>query len=215
MLAAVPGDVRSILDVGSGTGSNARALLDKGYLVDCVCPSSRLNLIARQKLDGTARIFECGFEDLVTDRSYNLVICCESFHYIRAVDGLRQAAKYADKYMLIFDYFRVRDSGKDDRITYERFRKIVDNSAFRIVRDENVTEAIAPTFLVLDGLKNSYLKPFAARLLEEYRKQHPFYSLFLAGLLNKLESSARKPANRHATFRREHEYRLILMQKVP
>lgn len=213
MLAAIPADVGSILDVGSGTGSNARGLLDKGYHVDCVCPSARLNLIAARKLGARATIFECGFEELATERRYDLVLCCESFHYIRAGEGLRQAAKYGEKYLLIFDYFRTRDNGSEDRITHARFNAMVADSSFTVVHDEDVTAAIAPTFFVLDALKNDYLKPCAARLLREYRTQHPFYAFLLAGLLNRLERSAGKLANRHATFPVEHEYRLILLRK--
>lgn len=213
MLAAIPGDVVSILDVGSGTGSNARGLLDQGYRVDCVCPSPRLNEIASQKLDPAATIFECGFEDLATDRRYDLLLCCESFHYIRAAAGLRQAARFADKYLLIFDYFRRQDNGSEERITHARFLDLAKTSAFTLVHDEDLTAAITPTFFVLDSLKNTHLKPFVARLLDEYRRQHPFWSLLMAGPLNRLARSASKPANRHATFPLEHEYRLILMRK--
>src|SRR5687767_14322449 len=82
MAAMIPQGTRSILDVGSGTGSNARDLLDQGYTVDCVCPSPRLNVIAREKLQASAAIFECRFEDFTSYRKYDLILCCESFHYV-------------------------------------------------------------------------------------------------------------------------------------
>jgi 2-polyprenyl-3-methyl-5-hydroxy-6-metoxy-1,4-benzoquinol methylase len=89
MVAMIPQGIRTILDVGSGTGSNAKALLDRGYTVDCLCPSARLNLIAREKLKGNAEIFECHFEEFKSASKYDLIICCESFHYIHAAQGLR------------------------------------------------------------------------------------------------------------------------------
>jgi hypothetical protein len=67
--------------------------------------------------------------------------------------------------------------------------------------------------MILDELKNNYLKPFGARLLADYRKEHPVYALLLARLLNRLEKSVLKQANRRTTFPANHEYRLILMQK--
>lgn len=213
MLAMIPGDVRSILDVGSGTGSNAKGLLEQGYAVDCLCPSPRLNMIARRKLEGRASIFECGFENFASTQSWDLVLCCESFHYIRAVEGLRQAARYANKYLLIFDYFRVEDGSAEDRITYEHFLEIARDSHFRVVHDEDVTQAIAPTFLVLDTLRNTYVNPFIAGLVGEYRQQHPFYALLMSPLLKKLENSARRPADRYVRFPEAHEYRLVLMSK--
>ena len=42
--ARIPEGVRSILDVGCGTGHNAEVLLAAGYEVDCVSPSARISL---------------------------------------------------------------------------------------------------------------------------------------------------------------------------
>jgi hypothetical protein len=115
--------------------------------------------------------------------------------------------------LLIFDYFRRQDGDVDDRITYAQFPEHVQKSAFTIIHDEDVTAEIMPTFMVLDDLKNNYLKPFGAKLLPDYRKEHPVYALLLARLLKRLEKSISKQANRQTTFPANHEYRLILMQK--
>lgn len=210
----IPIGVHTILDVGSGTGSNAKGLLEKGFTVDCVCPSAKLNLLAREKLPKTVEIFECGFEDFKSEKKYDLALFCESFHYIQAGEALRQANKYAKKYLLIFDYFRRVDSKKGDRITYDTFLKLVKMSPFKIIHDEDLTDAIKPTFLVLDNLKNNYIKPFAERVINEYRNEHPFYSVLLNSVvLKKLEKSTQKKSNRYQQFPNKHQYRLILMEK--
>lgn len=209
----IPKDVQTILDVGSGTGSNAKGLLEKGFDVDCVCPSAKLNLLARERLPNSVQISECAFEEFETEKKYDLNLFCESFHYIRAREALEQAAKYAKKYVLIFDYFRRAESKKGDRITYDTFLKLLENSPFKILHDEDMTEAIKPTFMVLDNLKNKHIKPFTKKVISEYRKEHWFYSFLLRAPLRKLEKSTQKLSNRYQKFPRKHQYRLILMEK--
>jgi SAM-dependent methyltransferase len=213
MLAMIPDEVTNILDVGSGTGSNAKGLIDKGYKVDCVCPSSKLNQMAREKLPAESVIFECGFEDFVSTSQYDLLLFCESFHYIRASEAIQQAGKYSGKFVLIFDYFRRVESKKVDRITYKSFIDLINESAFKIIHDEDVTEAVRPTFLVLDNLKNVHLKPFGLRVINEFKKEHPVYSLLFHSLIKKLSGSIQKKSNRYEQFPKKHEYRLILLEK--
>ena len=74
LAGSIPDGTNSVLDVGSGTGSNALRLLQKGYDVELVCPSVKLNEIARQKLPAGSVIHECLFEDLATDRLYDLLL---------------------------------------------------------------------------------------------------------------------------------------------
>lgn len=210
----IPKSVHTILDVGSGTGSNAKGLLEKGFKVDCVCPSAKLNLLAREKLPESTQIFECGFEEFLTEKKYDMALFCESFHYIQAAAALAQANKYVKKYVLIFDYFRRQDSKKGDRITYDTFLRLVKTSPFKILYDEDVTEAITPTFLVLDNLKNNHIKPFSNRVIKEYKKEHPFYSFLLNIPLKKLENSIQRTSKRFQQFPKKHQYRLILMEKT-
>lgn len=213
LVEMVPGNIQTILDVGSGTGSNAMGLIKKGFKVDCVCPSEKLNQMAREKLPQESIIYECGFENFANARTYDMLLFCESFHYIQSQQALAQAEKYTSKYVLIFDYFRNKNSNKKDRITYGTFLEQVKNSPFEIIHDEDVTEAIRPTFLVLDLLKNEYLKPFSEKVLNDYRRDHPFYSFLLKRPIKKLTKNIQKPSRRFDQFPKKHQYRLIILKK--
>jgi SAM-dependent methyltransferase len=61
-IATVPGGVTRILDVGSGTGANARALIERGYEVACVSPSAQMNEMARAKLPAGTQVTDATFE---------------------------------------------------------------------------------------------------------------------------------------------------------
>ena len=217
LAGAIPGGVRSVLDVGSGTGSNARRLLQKNYAVDCVCPSPRLNAIARSKLPASTRIFECAFEDLATDHAYDLLLFSESFHYLEAATALRKCAIHARKHVLIFDYFPRKDGAAGKAVSHLQFTRLLSGSysgEFEIASDRDVTEFIVPTFKVLDGIRNDYVRPFVARSVAEFRKEHGFYSLLLSYPLRRLLASLEKPSNRYRTFPETCEYRLILLHRT-
>jgi len=213
----IPSGTRTILDVGSGTGSNALGLTRLGYALDCVCPSMRLNEIARRKLPPEVTVFESMFEDLKIDKTYDLVLFLESFHYIDAVAALTQARTLAKKQVLIFDYFPREDRGTADRITHQRFTSLIAGQfadTFRIVIDRDLTHAIVPTFTVLDEITNVHVRPFAARIIEEFRRDYPISSFLLAYPLRKILAKLQKQSRRQETFPAENEYRLILMDRI-
>ncbi len=212
----IPDDVKTILDVGSGTGSNARALLDKGFEIECVCPSSRLNAIAAEKLKGEAEIHEVMFEDFSSDKTYDLLMFPESFHYIKLRPAIEQAIKYADKYIIIFDYFRRGESTDENepRSNYQLFNQVVSgfSDKLEVLIDEDVTEQIAPTFYVMDEINNSYVGPFAKKVKEGLEAEHWFYNKLFNLFLGKAYRKLLKPSRRYETFAQQNEYRFILLK---
>lgn len=216
LASAIPEGTTSILDVGSGTGGNALKLLQKHYSVDCVCPSPRLNEIARRKLPQSTRIFECAFEELATDNVYDLLLFSESFHYLDAGMALRQIAARARKHVLIFDYFPRKDSATARAVSHRQFTRLLSDSSsssFRFVTDRDVTEFILPTFKVLDAIRNDHVKPFVIRSVAEYRKEHRVYSFLLSYPLRRLLAGFERSSNRYTTFPEAFEYRLIVLTR--
>ena len=66
LMAHLPAEAKSVLEIGCGTGVLARRLIDSGRSVDVVSPSSYLTRVAREALGDEARFHECRFEDLET-----------------------------------------------------------------------------------------------------------------------------------------------------
>ena len=113
LMADIPADVRSILDVGCGAGNTAHKLLERGYQVDCVSPNAWLTTEARRVLGSRARVFESKFEQLTLDRTYDLILFSESFLFMKAEQALAKAesALRPGGYILISDIFKLPADG--------------------------------------------------------------------------------------------------------
>ena len=155
LISHIPARVRSILDVGCGAGNTARKLLERGFQVDCVSPNGVLTGVARQTLADRATIFECRFEDLETDRRYDLILFSESLLFIPLDAAFTQALRLLTPrgHILITDIFRVPaespspiGGGHQLRL----FREAVARFALEPVQDIDMTDGVAPTFDVLD-----------------------------------------------------------------
>ena len=214
LAGAIPDGTKSILDVGSGTGSNALRLLQKGYAVECVCPSAKLNDIARNKLPPGTVIHECLFEDLATDKTYDLLLFAESFHYLDAARALPQVAARASQHVVIFDYFPRREGGARQGISHRQFTEMLATAGvFRIVSDRDVTGCIVPTFEVLDKIANDHVRPFVAHAIAEFKAQHRVWSFFLGYPIRKLAAGVAKSSKKHESFPQKFEYRLIVLAR--
>jgi SAM-dependent methyltransferase len=214
LAGAIPDGTKSVLDVGSGTGSNAVRLIQKGYGVECVCPSAKLNEIAKQKLPAGTVIHECLFEDLATDKVYDLLLFAESFHYLDAARALPQVAARARKSVVIFDYFPRQEGGARQGISHRQFTQMLSEvGVFRIVSDRDVTGCITPTFEVLDRIANNHVRPFVAQAIAEFKADHQVWSFFLNYPIRKLARRLAKASNKHATFPQKFEYRLIVLAR--
>ena len=217
MRAEIPAGVETILDVGSGTGANALALMREGFAVECLSPSAQLNAMARAKLPAEVPVHDTGFEGLDVPRRFDLCLFGESFHYIQQGPALDQIDRYATRAALIFDYFRRDNEAGEDgrRQTHAAFLADVSRRpGWRIALDEDVTHAILPTFHVLDHLKNAHIAPFLARFRAEFRRARPVLSRVAEMALGRRLDRFQRPSRREETFGQSYEYRLIRLERV-
>ncbi len=217
-IRAMPGDMHRILDVGSGTGANAKNLIGAGFDVTCVSPSAQMNEMARAKLPEGTQVLDARFEDLATDCRFDLCIFAESFHYIELEPALAQVAKYAEKGVVIFDYFYRGGVGTDPkdvkRNTHASFLEAVDRQGkFEVLHDEDVTDAMTPTILIHEYLKNEKVVPFLERYRATLRQNHPLRARVLELILGRSMDKLTRKSERSANFARAHEYRLIVMRR--
>src|SRR5258705_14007548 len=107
LVSHIPAGVKSVLDVGCGAGNTARKLLERGFTVDCVSPNGVLTGVAHEALQGRGDIFETRFQDLQTERRYDLILFSESLLFIPLEEAFTKALSLLNPegYVLITDIF--------------------------------------------------------------------------------------------------------------
>jgi len=217
LLADIPAGVRSVLDVGMGAGNTARQLLERGYTVDGVSPNPYLTAAARQLLGDQVTIFESRFENVETDRRYDLILFSESFLFMQPDAALAKAAALLSDsgHILICDIFRIPadgpspiGGGKELAV----FHRTMAQFPFDLVREVDISANIAPTFDLLDRAYREAIRPAYDLVMARLTANRPWLMRFvrwrfrdqLARLERKHFSGTRNAANflRHKTYRR-------------
>ncbi|HET7789395.1 MAG TPA: methyltransferase domain-containing protein [Gemmatimonadales bacterium] len=223
LFTRIPDGVRSILDVGCGAGTTARKLLDKGYQVDCVSPNGPLSGFVRQQIGNRATLFETKFEDIVTDRRYDLLLFSESLLFMNLDLALARAAELLNPggYVLICDIFRVPAEGKSPiggGHQLPAFRATVAKFPFQLVSDTDITDRIAPTFDLLDDAYAQAIKPVYDLVLARLSAKRPWLMGFLKWKFRKqmqrYEAKHFSGRRNGENFKRYKSYRQILFRKT-
>jgi MPBQ/MSBQ methyltransferase len=143
-----------ILDIGGGAGETARKLLALGHEVEIVVPSAFLAARCRETAKG-AVVHECTFEEFTGSGPFDLCLFSESFQYIPLADSLPKCAQLLAPagQVLIADCFRTEtykgraaqgpQPGGGHQLAH--FRMVLDQSAFVVAAEEDITDAVAPS----------------------------------------------------------------------
>lgn len=114
IIDAIPANVETILDVGSGSGGLAEKLINKGYKVHCVSPSEYLADAIEEKLGDKVKVFRSTCQDLELEQQYDLVVFSESFQYVQVNQAIEKSieALKPNNHLLICDFFRQPGTGR-------------------------------------------------------------------------------------------------------
>lgn len=168
IISHIPAEVKTILDVGCGTGAFSKKLIDFGYKVDCVCPTEYQNKILEQVVGKTSEVFKCKFENIQTANKYDMVMFCESFQYIdldRVIDIAAGLLKQGG-YMLICDFFKKHAAdtcGIKGGHKLDKFINLMEQSAFKIIEDIDITAETASNLDILDRATKEVMIPVIAQ----------------------------------------------------
>ena len=222
IISHIPDGVKTILDVGCGTGQVARKLLDMGYKVECVSPSPFLKERAGELLGNSSRIFECFYEDLQTANRYDMVLFCESFQYIDMQQALSNTDKFLNRggYLLICDIFRGDIKGKDvmsggHRLT--KFYDLIKKFPFRLIENIDITEATAPNLDLFNDVLENVVRPVVNAGLRFFESRHRIALKFLKWKYrrktDKLYKKYFEGENTGKNFKKYKSYQLFLYKK--
>jgi 2-polyprenyl-3-methyl-5-hydroxy-6-metoxy-1,4-benzoquinol methylase len=170
-----PGGVRNILDVGAGSGEFAKSLLKDGYMVDCVSPGEYLSEQISEKLGPNVEVFQCFFEQLQTDKKYDLIMFSESFQYIDIESGFMKAISLLKPggHILICDFFKRDKRTLDGKSPLSgghkivKFNKVVNTLPVQKVREIDITKYTAPNITLVNEMLGNIGIP-AVKLFNHY-----------------------------------------------
>jgi len=223
LISHIPDGVKTILDVGCGTGQIAKALLDMGYEVDCVSPSAFLAEQTRELLGDKSNIFECRYEELQPEKRYDLILFAESFQYVDLEQGLKNTLRFLnnDSYMLICDVFRkdIKGSmGLGGGCKLNKFYDLITKCPLKLVKDLDITNETAPNVDILDDAIKKVGRPVAHLAFGFLGRRYPISSKFLRWKyrkrLNKLNDKYFGGDRTGENFKKFKSYRLFLYRKT-
>jgi SAM-dependent methyltransferase len=222
LISHIPEKAASILDVGCGVGKLAQKITSRGYQVDCVSPSSTLARHARELLGNRSQIFECAYENLQTDKRYDVILFSESFQYVNMEKAFQKTVKYLnpDGHLLICDFFKTDAEGESvlgGGHKLSEFRNVISDHPFTLIQDIDITEQTAPNLDIVNNLMMNAGLPIWNLIVKFLQSRSPFLSKILlwkfkkkiAKINRKYFSGARNAEN----FKKFKSYRLFLFQK--
>ncbi len=213
----IPDGVRTVLDVGCGTGSTALKLREQGYQVEGLAPDPYLREIFVER---TGLPFHLArFQDFRPERAYDLVLMSESVQYIWldwVFPLVRRVAP--DGHLLLADYFVVDTNGgraAESGHPLDAFLERAGRYGFELLRREDVTEQTAPTLELASLWHDRYVTPGWRIVADSAASRHPFLfglarRLFGRGLQRKVDDA--RLLWDAEVFRRVKRYELMLLK---
>jgi cyclopropane fatty-acyl-phospholipid synthase-like methyltransferase len=165
----IPTGTKTILDVGCGSGKTAEELIKLGYKVDCVSPGKILTEHASKKLKGKVEMFSCKYEDVETDKKYDLILFSESFQYIPIKDSMSKAISMLNPggHIIVCDFFK-KDVPEKSWLggghSYKNWLEQLNEYPVMILTEEDITENTAPTIDLANDLNQQVVKPIATNV---------------------------------------------------
>lgn len=172
-----------ILDIGGGAGETAKKLIALGHRVEIVVPSAYL--AGRCRVNAPqAVVHECTLQALQSAGGFDLCLFSESFQYIPLPLALEKALSLLAPggEIVIGDCFRTEAFRKDPvkhtvggGHPIAKFRADLAALPLRVVSEEEITNAVAPSIDLEQGLFNVFgvgLSGIETQLKERRPMQH-------------------------------------------
>ena len=219
LVASIPAGVRSIIDVGCGTGVMLTRLQEMGFHAEGMTPDVNQQKVMAAK--GLPPVHCCRFEEFEPQTAYDCILMSESAQYIpleRLFNGAAAALR-PDGYLLLSDYFvldQARGILAKSGHNYERFLAVADKKGFRLIANRDITGEVLKT---LELAKTTAAKIQLALEIgtEKFRDRYPLWTGLIRLLFRKKYHRLQEEMVLidAAEFAKCKTYRLLLFQFQP
>ena len=172
----IPDGVRTILDVGCGTGAAAALLKERGYDVEGLSPDPHQGELFTRRVGLPFHLSR--FQDFEPSHTYDLAIMSESSQYIH-LPGLFPAVRCVAPggLLLVSDCFVVEEDGgplASSGHPLETFLREAKSQDLVIEREEDITERVLPTLAVARDFLQERLNPALGIFADSLRAKRPY-----------------------------------------
>lgn len=193
LLSFIPENVKTILDVGCGTGGVASKLVEKGYQVTCIAPDPYLIEKTLENTNNKVETYTDLYENLseLKDEAYDMILMSESCQYIKPDPGWEQNKRLVKKggYLLVADFFKIREidiptmsrSGQP----LDNFLERAKNAKFDLISEKNITKNVGPTMDIYQEFITTKGFPILDAINEFAKRRYPMLYKILSFFLRK------------------------------
>lgn len=178
ILSSIPEGVKTILDVGSGSGGLAEKLVDNNYEVECVSPSNYLSDAIEQKLDSSVIVHRSTFESFDSQKKYDLILFSESFQYVNIKKTLNKIPSIIKEkgHFLICDFFRQPGTGTKPLgggHDWGVFERVLSSHEFLELKDIDITKETARTYDLISQILDEVAGPVKDLSAKYFNSHYP------------------------------------------
>ncbi|MCK4886465.1 MAG: class I SAM-dependent methyltransferase [Planctomycetes bacterium] len=223
LLSHIPDGVKTILDVGCGSGHTSKELLGLGYKVDCVSPSHFLAEKTKKLVGDSVEMFECFYEDLEADKKYDLVLFSESFQYMKIDQALQKTCDLLNPngHMLICDIFK-KDVPNVYKISgghsISKFEGFLSQFPFELLEEVDITNHTSPNIDLISDMTEKVIQPVMVLGEKFLNSRAPFTSKCVRWIFRrKIARMEKKYSSNTKTgenFKKCKIYKLMLFRKI-
>lgn len=222
LLSIMPNNIKTILEVGCGSGRFAYNLTNKGYKVDCVTPKSALTDYAEELLKNKSKVYKSKFENFETTNKYDLILFSESFQYIKMKDSIPKSKEMLnpDGYIMIADFFKTNAEGTSalgGGHKFSNWKKIISEYSLDIDYEKDITNQTAPTIDIANQLSKNLAYPIWKLIINGFSSRYPkifkFFQWKYIKKINKIEHTYFSGEMNGENFKKYKRYMLYLLKK--
>ena len=216
LINKLPDEVKSVLDVGCGTGILAKNLLEKGFAVEGLSPDDNQQKNFTENIK--APFYHMRFERFEENDKFDCLIMSESSQYIKKKKLFFNAknALKKDGYLMVCDYFVLEK--RDDDFSksghkYSRFMKMAKEGGFELLEEIDVTDSVLNTLAIGKEFVDKALLSLDI-FTQKIRNRHPRLSRFMKWIFRKKTAKLMKQMillNTKA-FKENKTYRFLLFK---